>query len=383
VKIAMIGQKGIAPHAGGVERHVEEIGARLAARGHAVDVFCRARYTDVRGTHRGMRVVMRPAIHTKHLDALSHAVASTFSVLGRGYDVVHYHALGPTTLAPVARLTRAAVVSTCHGLDWKREKWGPAARTMLRAAEWPTARFPHRLITVSRALADHFRARYGVAAVPIPNGFDPPARLAPPDAIRERWGLTGEDEGGAYVLFLARLVPEKGAHLLIEAFRRVPTSLRLVIAGGASHSETYADRLRDLAAGDARVLFTGSVAGAEWSELLSNARLFVLPSTLEGMPLSLLEAMGHARGCLVSDLPENLEVAEPDAGGARFARTFRSGDEADLARALGDALADPEGTAALGLAARAMVGERFTWDAVAARVEAVYNEAARREAVAR
>ena len=369
----MIGQKGIAPHAGGVEKHVEEIGARLAARGHEVDVFCRAHYTDLRGTHRGMRVVMRPAIHTKHLDALSHAVAATLSSFGRGYDVIHYHALGPTTLSPVARLPGARVVSTCHGLDWRREKWGPVAQAMLRAAEWPSARFPHRLIAVSRGLAEYFRARYGADAVHIPNGFDAPERLSPPEAIRARWNLGAPDQDGAFVLFLSRLVPEKGAHTLIEAFRRVESPLRLVVAGGSSHSDDTVRRLHALAAGDRRVLFVGPVAGAEWSELLSNARLFVLPSTLEGLPIVLLEAMGHGRSCLASDIPENLEIVEPEPGGPRYARTFRAGDAADLAGAIGGALADPEAVER-GRRAREMVRARFGWDAIAGRVEEVYRE---------
>ena len=174
------------------------------------------------------------------------------------------------------------------------------------------------------------------------------------------------------VPFAAR--PGKGAHLLVEAFRRLDTPLRLVVAGGSSHSDDYVRRLQGTAAGDTRILFAGPVAGAKWAELLSNARLFVLPSTLEGMPIVLLEAMGHARPCLASDLAESLEIVEPDPGGPRFARTFRAGDADDLARALGEALADPAGMAATGRAAREMVRARFGWDAIADRVEAVYRE---------
>ena len=373
MKIAMIGQKGIDPEAGGVERHVEEIGARLVEKGHQVDVFCRPHYARMPETWRGMRVRMLPSINTKHLDAITHTLVSTLASWGAGYDVIHYHALGPTALSPAARLTHARVVSTCHGLDWRRQKWGLLARTLLRAAEWPTARFPHKLITVSRVLAEYFHEKYNVDAVYIPNGFQVPDQLADLREIAIRWGLTEPGREGRYVLFMARLVPEKGAHTLIEAYRKVKDGARLVIAGGASHSARYAEDLRDMAGGDKRVIFTGGVSGRVWSELLSNAALFVLPSTMEGLPIGLLEAMGHARPCLASDIPENLEILEPEDGGGRVGLVFPAGDADALAEAIDGALRTPERMEVLGRQARDMVERRYRWDLVTDRVDAVYR----------
>jgi len=365
----MIGQKGVPATFGGVERYVDEVGGRLARRGHDVTVYCRRHYTVPEiASHRGMRIVMLPSINTKHLDAITHTALSTLHALGSGYDIVHYHALGPSTLAFGPQLTGARVVSTCHGLDWMRKKWGRGAGFMLKRAEWASARFPHLLITVSRTLKDYFDRRFGIDAVHVPNGVEVPDRLAPPDLIGEKHGLSAE----SYVLFMARLTPEKGCHTLIDAFRDLETDARLVVAGGSSHTDRYVESLRERASGDGRILFTGYVTGAEKEELLSNAAAYVLPSDLEGLPIGLLEGMAYGRCCVASDIPENLEVIDGD--GDPVGVSFVAGDAQSLRRTLAEVLRDRKRAGALGEAARDFVRRRHDWDAVALKIESLYGE---------
>lgn len=369
----MIGQKGYPPVHGGIERHVAELAARLPAHGFAVDIYSRPHYSALDGETGlpGVAVRRVGSIPTKHLDAISHTVACTLDVLRRSAPIVHYHALGPGLLAGIPRwFGRRRTVVTVHGLDWQREKWGPVARGVLRLGEVASAALPDRTIVVSQALAEHYRRAHGRQARYIPNGIDVPPEPGGGDAEasaahRSRLGITAP-----YALFVARLVPEKGCHLLLEAWRRLPEPLRaahqLVIAGDAGFTDSYAERLREDA--QAGTVFTGYVHGQDLAALYDGAAVMVLPSTLEGLSISLLEAMGHGRCCLVSDIPPNVE-----AGGGCVA-TFRSGDVADLARELAGLLADGTRRARLGTAAREHVRGAYDWDRVAAETAALYRE---------
>lgn len=358
----MVGQKGVPASYGGIERHVEELGIRLAADGHDVSVFCRPYYTRIRGRYEGMRLVVLPSVHTKHFDAASHSVVSTLHALGGRYDIVHFHALGPACLAILPRLAGIRTVATIHGLDWQREKWGPWARRVLRWCEDRSCRWPHRTIVVSETLAEYYQRVHGRQVIYIPNGTKP-SQLRPPKLIREA-GL----EAGSYILFVGRLVPEKGCHLLLDAFARVRTDKLLVIAGSSSFSQEYADGLRRQAG--ERVRFLDWVQGPLLEELWSNAYLVVQPSTLEGLSIALLEALSYGRCVLVSDIPENMEVVG-EAG-----VPFRSGDAADLRTRLQALLDDRAAVARVGLAARSRAEGHFAWDRVAEQTEAVYRELA-------
>ncbi len=312
----------------------------------------------------GVTVRRLPSIPTKHLDAISHTVAASFDVLRREAAIVHYHALGPGLLSGVPRwLGRRRTVVTVHGLDWQREKWGPVARGVLRAGEWASAALPDRTIVVSKALAEHYRQSHHRRVDYIPNGIGAPTARAP-----EHLGAMGVDR--PFVLFVARLVPEKGCHLLLEAWQGLPADLRaafrLVVAGDAGFTHGYADRLRREAPAD--VLFPGFVNGPRLEELYSAAAVMVLPSTLEGLSISLLEAMSYGRCCLVSDIPPNLEA------GGDAAASFRSGDAGDLRRELVALLRDEPRRQRLGLAAQAHARENYDWDRVAADTAALYRQ---------
>ena len=367
LKIAMLGTRGVPATFGGVEHHVEEIGRRLVDRGHEVTVYSQSKYLGESRVQEylGMRVVRVPTLPTRSLEAIAHSAMSTVAAMTGGYDVVHYHAVGPGLVAPLPRyLGRARVVQTIHGLDGDRAKWGRVAQTILNLATWMSARVPHETVTVSGALADHYRDRYGRECATIVNGMTPRfARRA--DIIRSKYGL----EPGSYALFVGRLVPEKRPDLLIKAFGELDTDARLVVVGGSSYTDSYVDELRGLAARDDRVLMPGYVYGDELDEFFTNARTFVQPSALEGLPLTLLEAMGSGTPIIASDIPPHLEVVGRSRTGARL---FQEGDLGGLVEALQWVEKDPMAERRAASLESSYVARNFDWNTCVDRLEAVY-----------
>lgn len=369
----MIGQKGMPATYGGIERHVEELSSRLAALGHQVTVYCRRSYGAVPlDSYRGVRLRHTATVPSKHLDALVHAATSTAAAMRDRPDIVHYHGLGPVLLSPLPRyLSRARVVLTAHGLDNQRAKWGLVARTALGAGYWLGGHVPHARVAVSRGLAAHFGSRFPGPVRYIPNGVVLPEPM-PARQITSRFGLTA----GNYLLLVGRLVPEKSADLLIRAFRRVPTELRLAVVGGSSFTDDFVERLRAEAAGDHRIVFTGFAYGDLLAELYSNAAAFVQPSRLEGLPLTLLEAASYGLPVVASDIPPHQEVLRFDGPGRRL---FRDGAEDDLIRALNLLLADlareREGAQTL----RERVAMEYRWDTAAWELDRLYQDLVRRD----
>ncbi|MEV1288076.1 glycosyltransferase family 4 protein [Micromonospora sp. NPDC049679] len=370
LRIAMVGQKGMPATYGGIERHVEELASRLAGYGHEVTVYCRQSYgTAPLDEYRGVRLRQVRTVASKHLDAIVHSATSTLAALRERPDIVHYHGLGPGLVAPLPRyLSRAKVVLTVHGLDNQRAKWGLAARTVLNTAYWLSGYVPDERVAVSRGLAAHYDDRFGGAARYIPNGVAA-ARHVPAAQITGRFGLTP----GGYLLLVGRLVPEKAADLLIRAFRRVPTGLRLAVVGGSSFTDGYVARLTAAAQDDPRIVFTDFAYGDLLAELYSHAAGFVQPSRLEGLPLTLLEAASYGLPVVASDIPPHLEVVGADGPGRRL---FRDGSEDDLVRALGQLTADPEAERVGALALRDRVCDEYTWDGAARELERLYLELA-------
>lgn len=376
MKIAMLGLRALGDCSGGVETHVQELATRMARAGHEVTVFCRTRYNTITTPiHHGVRLENRPCIATKHLEAITHTALVLPSVLA-GYDVVHFHATGPSLLCWVPRLAGRRVIVTVHGLDFERAKWGGLATRVLKAGAWTAAHCPHRTIVVSHKLRQYYRQRHGKDTVHIPNGVNQPRRR-PLEALA-RFGLAPE----GYILSLGRLVPEKGVHTLIEAFRPLQTPLKLLIAGASSHSDGYRDRLLDLAGGDPRIIFAGPLHGQDKDEAFSNARLFVLPSELEGMPIVLLEAMSYGCPVLTSSIEECLEVFRLDDAGRQGAQppdwhlgaAFRTADPVALGAVLAQAL-HHDGLGDMGRRGRGYVLRHYDWDAITQATLNVYRQA--------
>jgi glycosyltransferase involved in cell wall biosynthesis len=358
MRIAMIGQKGLPATYGGIERHVEEIGRRLVDRGHDVSVFCRLYYTAAGAQYHGVHLLRRPSINTKHLDTVTHVLWSSLEATLRHYDIVHFHALGPSSFAWMPRLTGSRTVVTVHGLDWQREKWGKVASWLLKQCEYPAAHFANKTIVVSKTLREYFRDHHHCDAAFIPNGTNLPTPRPAKKILQ--LGLTP----GKYVLFVGRLVPEKGVHYLCEAFSQIDSDMKLALVGGSSASQSYVDLLKRYE-GD-RVRLLDYLYGETLEELWSNAYMVVQPSTMEGLSIALLEALSYGRCVLLSDIPENLEVAE------ECAVSFRSKDVGDLREKLEMLMARPDLVKHYEEKARDHVRQQYSWDTVAGKTEAVY-----------
>lgn len=371
LKIAMLGHKRIPSREGGVEVVVEELSVRMAACGHSVTCYNRGGHHvsgrefdgTKRSQYKGVHLEAVPTIDKKGLAAMTSSFFAAVKAAFGGYDVVHFHAEGPCAMLWVPKLFGKRCIATIHGLDWKREKWknGFGAK-YIHFGEKVAARLADEIIVLSKGVQDYFKETYGRETVFIPNGVSKP-EIRMPQQITEKYGL----EKDGYILYLGRLVPEKGEHYLIEAFKSVHTDKKLVIAGGASDTDEYRKRLMELAAGDTRILFTGFVQGRLLEELYSNAYVYVLPSDLEGMPLSLLEAMSYGNCCLVSNIAECTEVVEAQAA------VFKKGDIADLTRCL-QALCDDENSVLpYKDAASDFICRKYNWDAVAADTLRLYR----------
>lgn len=312
MKIAIIGHKRIPSREGGVEVVVEELATRMVKMGHEVHVYNRSGH-HVSGKendnperikeYQGIRIVTIPTFQNGKLNAVVYSFLATVRALFGGYDVIHYHAEGPCSMLWIPHLFGIKTVATIHGLDWQRSKWGGFATRFLLFGEKTAAKYADKLIVLSENMQKYFRDTYGRESILIPNGVTKP-ELRTDELIKEKWGLTKD----SYILFLARIVPEKGLHYLLDAYKDIDTDKRLVIAGGSSHTDEYLEEIKVKASGDKRILLTGFVQGELLEELYSNAYVYVLPSDVEGMPISLLEAMSYGNCCLVSDIPENMEV---------------------------------------------------------------------------
>lgn len=367
LSIAMIGTRGLPATDGGVEMAVEALSRELVKRGHRVTVYGRRPYCDPGSrSHDGVRQIPMPVVNTKHLEAISHTtLATAHCVTKGGYDLVHFHGIGPSLLSWLPQARRLPTVATIHALDWKREKWGALAKGVLRVGARVAATAPDRTIAVSPVLRDLLQETYGRQPRYIPNGVDLSAmkEARPVDGVGDR----------PFALFLGRIVPEKQVHVLIQAFARLQGDFQLVIAGSSSHSQEYVDTVARLAAGDERVKMLGSRHGAEKTWLLRNAAVFVQPSTLEGQPIALLEALACDRFTIVSDIPENVEVVT--FGDEAFGLVFRVGDVDELAGKL--ELALTPGSRLLSDTTRvgASVQDRYDWARIAGETEIIYREA--------
>jgi glycosyltransferase involved in cell wall biosynthesis len=373
MRIAMIGQKGIPVTIGGPENFVREISTRLVQRGHRVTVYCRpyaliqwARFLSPqdrdsirRRNYHGVDLKVLPTLPTKSLDAIVHStLASIHSAFDR-FDVIHYQTIGASLPAFIPRLaTRSRIVVSVLALDWQRAKWGAGARAILRLGERASIKIPHVTHVISKELKEYYESRYHRKVVYIPTGVH--SAQPKPINFTKKYGIQKE----AYILFLSRLVPEKGSHYLIEAFKGLKTDLKLVIAGGSLYEPQYVSRLR--AAAGKGVVFTGFVPEEEMEELFSNAYVYVLPSETEGLPHTLLQALSYGRCIVASDIRANKEAL----GDCGF--TFASKDSSSLRQVLDHLIHHPELVAAEKKKGVRRVEEEYRWESVVDRFEHIY-----------
>lgn len=371
MKIAFIGQKGIPAHSGGVEKHVEEVAVRMAKLGHEVFVYVRDNYTDKNlQEYKGVKLIHLPSIRTKHLDAISHTFFSTIHALFHRYDVVHFHAIGPSVLSWIIKFfkRKAVLVATFHCQDYYHQKWGWFAQKCLRLGEWMTCKVPDKTITVSKSLGVYAKAAYKTDAVVIPNG----AEIEYSNETNElaKWNLRERK----YVLSVGRLIKHKGVHYLIEAFKqledssKLPNNFKLVIVGDGFYTDEYVQYLHTISAGRENIIFTDEQHGEPLNQLFSKAYMFVQPSESEGLSITLLEAMAHGLCVLSSDIVENKEPLG-DAG-----KTFESKNVKDLRDKLAFLLNRPDEVARLGILAKKRVQMEYGWDSIVKKTLNVYAD---------
>ena len=373
-RIVMIGHKRIPSREGGVEIVVDELATRLSKRGYKVEAYNRfqhhenkEKYKDEYGRgdkkfYGDVRVRIIPTVNKSGFSAIVYTWLATIRAIFGRYDVLHFHAEGPCAMLWLPRLFGKRIIVTIHGLDWQRSKWGNLASKVIKSGEKQAARYADEIIVLSHNVEKYFIDTYNRDTHFIPNGVSKP-EIVPAECITEKFGLSKDN----YILFLARLVPEKGAHYLIEAFKQLDTDMKLVVAGGSGQAGNYVSEIKELAAGDSRIIFTDFVQGRPLEELYSNAYAYVLPSDVEGMALTLLEAASYGNCCLISNIPENTEVM------GECCVSFEKGNVSDLKDKLSYILENKGVVADLKTASSEYICSRFSWDDMVTETEKIYD----------
>ena len=367
----MIGHKFIPSRDGGVEVVVSNLAPHLAKIGYDVTCYNRTNKQfkklrkdgELMREYRGVHLVWTPTIDRRGLAAMTASSIATVMASFQNFDLVHFHTEGPCVLCWLPRLLGKKVVVTVHGLDHMRQKWGVFASAYIMLGEKAAVRHADSIIVLSEGVRTYFREKYGRDTVLIPNGIDP-AEIRPACEITKQFGLAPRE----YILFLGRLVPEKGIHYLIKAYQMLQTDKKLVIVGGTSYTNDYVRQLYAMAGDTSSIIFTGFQEGLAAEELYSNAYLYVLPSDLEGMPLTLLEAMNYGCCCVTSDIGECADVMD----GCGF--TFPRGNVEALRETLQDLCDHPNKAEEHRNKARIVVSSKYTWMDITAQTDELYRK---------
>jgi len=348
------------------------VAVRMAKRGHTVFAYVRNNYTDKKiDSYKGVKLIHLPSLSTKNLDAITHTFLATVHALFQDYDVIHYHSIGPTSLSFLIRIMkpRIAIVSTFQCQDYMHKKWGAFAKTYLRLSEFLTCKVPDATITVTRMLRDYALDKYNRQTFLIPNGTQI-KRVSGADYLK-KYNL----QKNGYIVYIGRLIRHKGVHYLIEAFKNLEDKhlareKKLVIVGDGFHTNDYVKELKDTARGRENIIFTGSLDGEALDQVFAGSYLFVQPSESEGLSMALLEAMGHGRPIIVSDIRENLEPVNEET-----ALVFKSADAHDLEEKMLKLINNPLAAKSMGEAAREKAEKEYSWDSIVERIEGVYESA--------
>ncbi|MBT3539004.1 glycosyltransferase family 4 protein [Candidatus Parcubacteria bacterium] len=382
MKIAMIGQKGMPAHYGGVERHVHDLSVRLVEIGHEVIAYSRKWYPEIlKKDVNGVNIAFTPSLHTKHLDAITHTFTSTIHALFQDYDVIHYHGVGPSLLSWIPRILkpRAKIIITFHSIDRYHQKWNMIAKFFLRLGERAACTFAHETITVSQSLQKYCVNEFGKDTAYIPNGVYIPEYEIGNNLI-DKFGLEKDN----YLVMVSRLVPHKGAHLLIEAFHNLKAhnaddpkikNLKLAIVGGEVYTNEYVKQLHLQASNVNDIVFTDFQSGDMLEQLYKNALTLVHPSLNEGLPITVLQAMSYNKPVLVSTIPEHLElINNPRA-------LFYENDVDSIERCMDEFLnTSAEQRSAMGKKNLETIEEEYAWNIIAPQVEKVYAVPTKRQA---
>lgn len=372
LRIAMLGHKRIPSREGGIEVVVEELSTRMVILGHNVTCYNRRGHhvsgkefdkSAVGDLYKGVRLKSVPTYEKKGLAAVTSSISAAFNVAFSKHDIVHFHAEGPCAMLWLPKLFGKRCIVTVHGLDWARSKWrGGIGEKYIKFGEKVAAKYADEIIVLSQGVRQYFKDTYDRETRYIPNGVNRP-KLVEAKEITNKFGLHKDE----YILYLGRIVPEKGIGYLVEAFKKVETDKKLVIAGGASDTDKFMNEIMEKAASDKRIIFTGFVQGKMLEELYSNAYIYTLPSDVEGMPLSLLEALSYGNCCLVSNIAECSEVVD------KKAILFRKGDVADLTIKLKYLCDNPKTVQKYEIESADFVCQKYNWDNIVEKTLSLYQ----------
>lgn len=367
MKIALIGQKGIPAKSGGVDRHVESLAYFLAQKGQAVFVYNRKNYLDEKITEwEGVHLVHLPFINTKNLAAITHSFLSVLDAMRKKVDVIHFHGIGPSLLSWIPKMIRpkTKIIATLHSFDYGNDKWGSFAKFMLKLGEKLMCRFADEVIVLTPLMRDYLNQRHGRDSVVIPNGAF--IKTANDFSVLKEFCL----ESGQYIVSISRLIRLKGIQYLIEAFsylkknNLLAANFKLVIVGDGE----FSDDLKKIAAENKDIIFTGNQGGDNLAALYSQAGLFVQSSEMEGLSISLLEAMAYGLPILASEISANREAAGDTA------LYFESKNVSDLKRALQEILKDKEKMLAMGEKSKTRVEKVFNWENISQETLNLYQK---------
>ena len=364
MKIAYIAVKGI-PMSGGIEKYTEEMANKLVARGHEVTVYTTKHYSNRSGAYENFQIRAVPALKGKFFEKISLVLIASLDQMFREFDVVHYHALGPSIFSFMAKLRGRKVVIQSHGIEYQRAKWGRFSSEVLRHLERLSYNMGDSLTVVSKQIERYFKETYNKQTVYIPTGIEMPNFEIWNDSLLSGMGL----EKDGYYLFIARIVEEKGLHYLIDAYKQIETPKKLVIAGKMDTANPYHKKILNMAKSDNRIVFLGEVLGEKKDMLFKGAYAFCLPSELEGMSIALLEAMSYGKLCIVSDIAENLDIAQGKA------LSFESKSVDSLAQSLRKAeRMSVRERDNLGNRAKTYVVKNHQFETIAQKMESLYAE---------
>ena len=372
MKVAMVGHKVVPSRRGGIENVLTSLCPILVEKGASVTCYNRSsdkvenEYVGtVKGnTYKGVTLKNAPTVSGRGLSAMvASFTAAICAAFGR-FDIVHFHAEGPCAAMWIPKMFGKRCVATVHGLDWQREKWGKGfASKYIHFGERVLVKCADEIIVLSESAREYFKETYNRETVLIHNGIDRPVRKEA-DEITRLYGLSKDN----YICIVSRLTAEKGVHYLIDAYNSITTDKKLVIAGDTSDTDEYVEMLKQKASGNPDIIFTGFISGDTLCEIYSNAYAVVLPSDIEGMSLSLLEALAYGNAVLCSDIPENTLVTEDKA------LHFKKSSVEDLAEKLQAMCGDKEMVDSFKNGVDEFILGKYNWNAVASATYDLYEK---------
>ena len=372
MKVAMIGHKVVPSRRGGIENVLTSLCPLLVEKG--IDVTCYNRSCDkveneyvemvADKKYRGVTLKNAFTINARGVSAMiASFTAAIMATFGR-FDVIHFHAEGPCAAMWIPKMFKKRCVATVHGLDWQREKWGKGfASKYIKFGERVMVKYADEIIVLSESAKDYFEKTYNRKTVLIHNGIDKPTKKYP-DQITKLYGLSKGD----YICMVSRLTAEKGVHYLIDAYNNIKTDKKLLIVGDTSDTDEYVEMLKQKASENPNIIFTGFQSGDILKEIYTNAYFVTLPSDIEGMSLSLLEAFAYQNAVLCSDIPENTQVAEDKA------IYFKKSDVKDLTEKLQQLCDDEQLVNNLKNGADEFILNKYNWNDIASTTRDLYQK---------